>query len=174
MKDYKQFIQISMSPEWRNANSAKRIIPYPPFLKKAKERNHPYYYHWKLAIFSGMKNSELYALRWADVDLSKRIISIKRVRSWMKVILECNSEISRNIPIISRELMNTLKELKSENGFSENIQGRIFNDLVLPRIGTWRHEEQSLHLKKFCKSIGIKPIEFHDLWLKAIEGDWLG
>ena len=47
-------------------------------LKEAKLCNHRFYFHWAVALFTGMRNGEIYALRVSDVDMSAGIIHIKR------------------------------------------------------------------------------------------------
>jgi len=45
-------------------------------LRMAKERNHPWFPIWALACYTGLRNGELYALKWDRVDLQKRIMII--------------------------------------------------------------------------------------------------
>ena len=45
-------------------------------LFEAKKREHPFYNHWALALLTGMRNGELHALSWTDVDFENKVISV--------------------------------------------------------------------------------------------------
>ena len=51
-------------------------------LLEAKLRNHPFFNHWVLALLTGMRTGELYALQWSDFDLDGGFISV--TKSWNK------------------------------------------------------------------------------------------
>jgi integrase len=50
------------------------------FLENAKAIKHPFYYHWSIALLTGMRNGELFALRWSDIDMVTKNICISA--SW--------------------------------------------------------------------------------------------
>lgn len=136
-------------------------------LSIAKDMNHKFYYIWAIALFTGMRNGELYALRWRDVDLNSGIIQISA--SWGNKIgySTTKSNQSRVLPI-SKDLHQLLIELKNLGPFKEKLTGlngfrKTFNDLVLPRSSEWKHGEQSKITKEFCKLIGVTEVKFHDL-----------
>ena len=47
-------------------------------LKEAKVCNYRFYCHWAIALFTGMRNGEIYALRVSDVDLEAGIIHVTK------------------------------------------------------------------------------------------------
>ena len=47
-------------------------------LKEAQNCNHRFYAHWIVALFTGMRNGEIYALRVSDVDLEAGIIHVTK------------------------------------------------------------------------------------------------
>jgi integrase len=47
-------------------------------LLKAKIFNHKWYPIWATALLTGMRNGELHALLWSDVDLEKRRIIVSK------------------------------------------------------------------------------------------------
>ncbi|MCM0604691.1 MAG: tyrosine-type recombinase/integrase [Xanthomonadaceae bacterium] len=49
-------------------------------LRDAKSTNHRFYPIWVMALFTGMRSGELYALRWTDIDLENRFVHVGR--SW--------------------------------------------------------------------------------------------
>lgn len=110
--------------------------------------------HWALALYTGMRNGELYALTWNDVDLENRRIrvtksynkkvGIKSTKTKHHRLVEINSEL---IPILSR-----LKESSLDN-----------SDPVLPRSRDWDKGEQARELRHFLSAIGLPQVRFHDL-----------
>ena len=47
-------------------------------LREGKLCNHRFYPHWAVALFTGMRNGEIYALRVSDVDLEAGIIHVTK------------------------------------------------------------------------------------------------
>jgi len=137
------------------------------FLEKAKESNHPFYFHWAMGLLTGMRNGELYALRWSDIDEISGNITISASWSNKDGYHSTKSNKTRIFPI-STELKKLLIELKNRGPFSENLTGlngnnRFFDNLVLPRLKDWKYGEQSRVTREFCSIIGLKEIKFHDL-----------
>ena len=148
-------------------------------LKEAKECNHRYYYHWAVALLTGMRNGELYSLQWKDIDFQTDLISITKQWTTKDGIHSTKNNKNRVIPI-SPNLKAVLLELKRLGPFQEHLrmgfnQQRVnsgvpmksvetqLNDLVLPRCSEWRCGEQAAVLKGFCKMLGITEVRFHDL-----------
>lgn len=123
-------------------------------LWEAKQIQHPWYPIWAMALLTGMRNGELHALLWSDVDLENRMISVnKSYQTKGKYIKSTKSGDWRTIPI-SDELNGLLIELKrSSNG----------REKVLPRFGDWNKGRQAEVLRQFCRGIGIQPVRFHAL-----------
>ncbi|MCY4643276.1 MAG: site-specific integrase [Bacteriovoracales bacterium] len=144
-------------------------------LMAAKECSHRFYYHWAVALFTGMRNGELYALRWTDVDFARGLISISRQWTSKDGLHQTKSNRNRVVPICP-ELKKILLELKSFGPFQEklwiglyhiqknaNREEQLFTDLVLPRNRDWRLGFQAAALGKFCQGLGITKVKFHDL-----------
>lgn len=120
-------------------------------LIEARERRNSWYPIWAMALLTGMRNGELYALKWSDVDLEKGLITVQR--SFNKRTGEYKSTKAgywRSVPI-SQELHEVLRNLKSGEEF------------VLPKPIHWRQGQQAKILKDFCKEIGLPSIKFHTL-----------
>lgn len=120
-------------------------------LKEARERQHPWYSVWAVALLTGMRNGELFALKWSDVDFEKGLITVQR--SYNKRTKEFKSTKAgywRTVPI-SGELTLLLSGLKSDDAF------------VLSRIEPWIQGQQAKVLKEFCRVIGLPEIKFHTL-----------
>jgi len=106
-----------------------------------------------MALLTGMRNGELYALEWSDVDFENSLIRVsKSYNPRLKIVKSTKAGYWRNIPISSqlRELLIGLKS-KSQNQY------------VLPRLGCWNQGLQAQELRKFLKGIGIRPVKFHAL-----------
>jgi integrase len=123
-------------------------------LQAAKFYQHEWYPIWSMAVLTGCRNGELFALTWDDVDFSSKSIRVsKSYNKRQNVTKSTKAGYWRNIPINS-DLHELLLELRTDsNGRNE----------VLPRIRDWRHGYQAKVLKGFCRNIGITPIRFHDL-----------
>jgi integrase len=123
-------------------------------LSKAHSLSSDWKHIWSMALLTGMRSGELYALTWNDIDFEyMRIAVSKSYNSRMKVIKSTKSGDWREVPI-SSQLEKLLKELKL---MSANEQ------YVLPRITKWRRGEAARELRKFCEGIGITSIKFHVL-----------
>ena len=123
-------------------------------LREARRIEHPWYPIWAMALLTGMRNGELHALLWSDVDLENRKITVsKSYNTRLKLVKSTKAGYWRTVPI-SDELLALLKELKVKaNDRSQ----------VLPRSSDWNSGDQASILKTFCVGIGIRPIKFHAL-----------
>jgi integrase len=122
-------------------------------LREAAINTHRFYPVWAVAVFTGMRSGELYALRWSDVSFEEEKIYVNKSWSSKTGIGPTKSRRNRVVPICeSLKLLLSQLKLKS-NG----------EDFVLPRIVDWDNGEQAKILRDFCKTIGITQIKFHDL-----------
>jgi integrase len=122
-------------------------------LEKALAHEHEFYEIWAMALMTGMRSGELYALKWTDIDFGARIISISRQWTSKNGYGPTKTRKSRVVPI-SDSLLNFLKEWKVKRGDQE---------FILPHLSHWQSGEQAKVLSGFCQAIGITPVKFHDL-----------
>jgi integrase len=123
------------------------------FLERAKTLNWEWYPHWATAVYTGMRNGELYALTWDKVNLGDRLIKVDS--SWNnKDGFKSTKSGDDRIIEIAPNLLAMLKQLKLQNTDSH---------FVLPRIDKWDKGEQARELRLFLKGIGLPTIRFHDL-----------
>lgn len=122
------------------------------FLKKANEQGHPWFPIWALACCTGMRNGELYALKWDKVDLSKRVIIVSE--SWTKEngYKDTKSGDDRSVEI-AFSLLPVI----------ENLSNNRTSEFVLPRLGSWSSGGQSQILRGFLQKMELPIIRFHDL-----------
>ena len=124
------------------------------FLFQAKSRNHTWYAVWAMALLTGMRSGELYALEWKDVDFENKLIRVKKsFNKRTKEVKTTKAGYWRNVPI-SSELNNLLVELKNFTGTTS---------WVLPRLVEWDRGEQAKPLRQFLKDIGLPSVKFHTL-----------
>lgn len=123
------------------------------FLREAAITNHRFYPVWALALMTGMRSGELFALQWSDIDMDSRIIHVSRQWTSKNGIGPTKTQRSRIVPV-SDDLLHFLKELKVKNGSEER---------VLPKLREWRNGEQARVTREFCDVIGVTQVKFHDL-----------
>lgn len=123
------------------------------FLREAKTTSHRFYPIWTVALMTGMRCGELFALKWSDIDLDTRIISVSRQWTNMGGFGPTKTQRNRVVPI-SDDLLKFLKELKLK---------REGNEFVLPHFIEWKNGDQAKVTREFCETIGITPVKFHDL-----------
>jgi integrase len=122
-------------------------------LYEAKAQDHDWYYIWAMALLTGMRNGELYALRWEDVDFDASLIKVERSYNFkVGEYKDTKAGYWRSVPI-SSELRSLLLEIKNQSK----------SEYVLPRHILWTGGKQAKILKMFCKSIGLPEIRFHTL-----------
>lgn len=123
------------------------------FLEKAKLHNWAWYPHVAMALYTGMRNGELFALTWDKVNLDGRQIKVDT--SWNnKDGFKSTKSGDDRIVEIAPPLIPMLKELKLKAGDSP---------FVLPRMWKWEKGQQARELRMFLKGVGLPQIRFHDL-----------
>lgn len=122
-------------------------------LNSAKSYESEWYFHWLLALYTGMRSGELYALKWENVDFDLEQIQVKESWNSTDGFKSTKSGDERIVPMAPK-LIQELKKLKLERGEA---------NFVLPRLNKWDKGEQARELRKFLESIGLHGIRFHDL-----------
>ncbi|MBX9767893.1 MAG: site-specific integrase, partial [Bdellovibrionales bacterium] len=130
---------------------------------------HRFYPMWSVALMSGMRSGEMYALRWSNVDFESGFISVRR--QWTNKDGLCPPKwgSSRMVPI-SEAFKLWLREYRLQTrGFrktlwdSDEKQNVTYDDYVLPETDEWKNGMQASALRDFCRVIQIPPVRFHDL-----------
>lgn len=104
-----------------------------------------------LALWLGLRRSEILALKWVDIDFDKMVIRINEAMVPNKenkmVIKPTKTTDSTRILKLPPYIAGKLKELPQDGG-------RVFN--ISPGL-------LSKHFPRVCKNIGIERFKFHDL-----------
>ena len=123
-------------------------------LLSARELDHPWYPVWSLAILTGMRSGELYALIWSDVDWDNNSINVnKSYNGRLKSVKSTKAGYWRTVPM-SPELKALLQGIKAE---------ATDRTTVLPRFWKWTKGQQARELRRFCVGIGLPSVRFHAL-----------
>jgi integrase len=124
-------------------------------LFEAEVRKHTWRHIWAVAILTGMRSGELFALTWDDVDFDNDIIRItKSYSKKIKGIKSTKNADWRNAHI-SRDLKDILIEIRKDTGHFAS---------VLPKVSGWSSGNAGVILRSFLSRIGIeKHVTFHTL-----------
>lgn len=124
-------------------------------LETAKAEEHPWYPIWFMALNTGMRSGELYALEWTDIDWEKKLVTVSK--SWnarMKAVKSTKAGYWRKVPM-NAELEAMLMDLREKTPITQKQ--------VLPRVGRWANGEAAKFLRDHCLKIGITSVNFHAL-----------
>ena len=138
------------------------------FLEFAK--NSKYYELFYLALFSGMRRSELLALRWDDIDLELGQVNVTRGLQQLKdsslIFTQPKSEKSRRTIALPPSATAILKEYRNHVALSLALKGKTLedNDLIFMRDNgkPIRPNTVTYAWKGMVKRSGLKPIRLHD------------
>ncbi|MHB8696008.1 MAG: tyrosine-type recombinase/integrase, partial [Solirubrobacteraceae bacterium] len=111
------------------------------------------------AAMTGMRQGELFALRWRDVDWSARRIRVRRNFVRGEYGTPKSKRSSRSVPLASR-VATELELLFQESQWKRD------DDLVFAHPETGRPIDRSKLLKRFkaaLKAAEVRPVRFHDL-----------
>jgi len=122
-------------------------------LREAYTQNNLWYPIWAMALYTGMRSGELYALEWTSVDFENRMIYVHRNWTNKAGFHSTKGGYWRAVPI-SDELLPFLRELKLKSREKQ---------FVLPRFHSWEDGRQAEILRVFCVGIGVPSIKFHTL-----------
>lgn len=122
-------------------------------LTQAKIMESEWYPIWAMALYTGMRNGELFALTWDKVNLEQRQIRVDC--SWNnKDGFKGTKSGDDRIVEVALELHSILQELKIQN---------LNPPFVLPRIDKWERGDQARELRRYLEGLGLPRIRFHDL-----------
>jgi len=138
------------------------------FLTVAKDS--PYYELYFLALYTGMRRSELLALRWIDIDFVYSQVYVNRGMQRLKdntfIFTEPKSERSRRTIALSPSVILLMRDYREKKERESKELGMQMNDtdLIFSRIdGTpLRPNTVTMCWNETAKKAGVKVIRFHD------------
>lgn len=122
-------------------------------LNQAQVMGSEWYQVWCMALYTGMRNGELYALTWDKVNLEDGKIIVDCSWNNRDGFKDTKSGDDR-IVMIAPNLLRMLREMKLHC---------LDSPFVLPRIDKWDKGEQARELRLFLQGLGLPRIRFHDL-----------
>jgi len=122
-------------------------------LLKAKGQDWKWYPHYAVALYTGMRSGELYALRWESVNFDNRTILVNCAWNSKDGFKSTKSGDDRMIEI-APALLPILRELQA------SADGSPY---VLPHLYEWQKGEQARQLSTFLQANGLPEVRFHDL-----------
>lgn len=135
-------------PEILNLEQIRTLLSY------AEKINHLWYPIWALALFTGMRSGELYAMEWDQVDFENKLLYVHRNWTNKNGFGPTKGRYWRSVPIESTQVLNLLKELKLKKA----------NDkFVLHHFQSWTDGRQAEILREFCEGSGVPSVKFHTL-----------
>jgi len=131
------------------------------FLDAAKQTE--YYPLFYLALFTGMRRSELLALRWADVDLlmcqAHVTRSLHHLRTGETVIRQPKTAKSRRMVALSPSTCQVLQEYRAKQESERLHDGKLLQEdgLIFP----WMPDTVTHAWLKVARRVGLKDINLH-------------
>lgn len=135
-------------PEILSLSQIRTLLSY------AERMNHAWYPIWALALFTGMRSGELYALHWDQVDFENKTIFVHRNWTNRTGYGPTKGRYWRSVPIESEQVLSFLKELKKKCRDGKH---------VLPHFNLWTKGEAAKILREFCIGSGLPSVRFHTL-----------
>lgn len=125
---------------------------------------------WALAILTGLRQGELLALRWKDIDLDGRALrvrwAVKRTKDKARRVGLPKSENSRRVISLDEFAASLLRAHKARQNEERLRYGAEYeqNDLVFcTRQGRLLMSSNLLRLHyQLCRKVGVPEIHFHE------------
>lgn len=144
-------------------NQARTFLMY-----SSKSRNAAFYH---LAVTTGLRQAELFGLKWSDLDWDTMRLhvqrQIQRVKGKGLVFTEPKTAKGRRVVVLGKTTMAILKEHYKRQQLERRFAGDSWeeNDLIFTStIGTpIDHRNLSREFKELLKEAGLPDIRFHDL-----------
>lgn len=124
-----------------------------------------------VAVTTGMRQGELVALRWSDLDLEKGILQVRHNLTWVRgmgyVEGEPKTKKGRRKIVLSSVVIEALKAHRVRQEEARIKMGDRWQDrgLVFCNVygGYWHGNRVWLFFKKLLKGAGLPDVRFHDL-----------
>lgn len=135
-------------PEILNLSQIRKL------LLEAKKMKHPWYPIWATALLTGMRNGELFALTWNDVNFEDKLIHVNKSYDVRHNRVKSTKAGYWRYVTISPELNDLLTYERKTDPQREH---------VLPRLRRWDQGDQARVLRQFCIGMGLPSVRFHTL-----------
>ena len=137
----------------------------------AAAEEHPHQPLYILAIYTGMRVSELLGLQWSDVDFDSKTITVRQQLQWLReekryeLISTKNAKV-RSVPMVA-EVVEALKEQRRRRDEWRKAAGELWceSDFVFTKENGEHLTQPSVYhrLKRAMIAIGRPDAYFHTL-----------
>ncbi|MBY0756950.1 site-specific integrase [Clostridium sardiniense] len=175
-KAYSKLVKIP-KVEYNSDYSVLSLEEQRQFIKAIQE--HKFKCLFLMALGTGLREGELLALKWIDIDFVENTVSvsktIKRVpiiekdgsRKYKIVEQEPKTKSSIRIVPLPNNIVSELEKYKSKQNIEKLKNRDIYNDMNYVFSDEFGNPLESKrpnrNFQSVLKSIGIKPIKFHSL-----------
>lgn len=122
-------------------------------LATATDLKHEWAPIWATALFTGMRNGELFALRWNQVNLDERKILVSQNWDSKSGFRDYPKNKNHRIVEFPKRLLNVFADLQISRD----------DDFVLPRAWGWEQGRQAEVLRACLVGLALPRVRFHDL-----------
>ncbi len=124
-----------------------------------------------IALYCGCRREEVCGLRWENVDLKRRVMTICEVRTTAgREVVKMNHTKNNTVRQIGipNALIDVLKRVKKQQAEDRKRMGALYQgkpDFVLrEKDGTpWHPNNVTKRWERFVQANGFRPIRYHDL-----------
>ncbi|WP_294379040.1 site-specific integrase [uncultured Clostridium sp.] len=187
----KDFTKALILPKISEEDKLKKDKKIHAFTKEEQKiyiegiKNSPYELIFLMALYTGLRQSELLALTWNDIDFKNNIVSVNKIAKYQKIInregtggtkivvqTPKSTSSIRKVPI-PQALVNKLKQHRAKLNESKLVFGKSFNDKNLifynPKSDYYSGKLIYYYFEKSIKDINkvlenkLPMLTFHDL-----------
>jgi integrase len=117
-----------------------------------------------LAVYSGLREGELLALQWSDIDLERRTVRVERTLAQVKgafLVKEPKTKRSRRTVTVPQAVLDLLLEHKKAMLAEGNVSASVF----CTRTGGYIARSNLIHqvFQPLLKRAGLSGVRIHDL-----------
>lgn len=139
------------------------------FLKSAKGNYYEAFFN--LSVITGLRQAELFGLKWADINWEKRSINIyrqiQRVPGEQWQFIEPKTRAGRRTIILGSDVIDLLREHKGNQEKYREIAGDRWknNGLIFPNTygNPMDPSNMRIEFNRVLNDAGLQKIRFHDL-----------
>lgn len=116
-------------------------------------RENPFISSCKIALLTGQRAGEAYALSWNNVDFEENFIRVVAhyCHKTRKILPSSKTGLTRYIPLSSQAKTYLLSIFTDSSSF------------VLPRQKVFDNGQQSNEIRRYCRRAKVPELRFHDL-----------
>jgi integrase len=123
-----------------------------------------------LELGTGLREGELFALRWQDIDFKNGVLTVRQTLTRVKgqpVFKEPKTEKSRRTVPIPQDILSELKVHRARQAQEKLLLGPMYQDkdLVFATVDGRPLEKRSFlrHFEDLLAKSGLPHVRFHDL-----------